>query len=122
MRFANGALHAGLSPAVSYASTFPSRPGSAAARNPHGSISFIYICGDSRKGGNPYAIGTRGGSVGKDFDSAHGCIALHRNEVQEQFALGIRFQAREPANGHVRLARLFGEVEVLEEDISIAED
>src|ERR1035441_8756443 len=114
-------LAACFSPAVSNASTFPSRPGRAAARNPHGRISFIYICGDSRKGGNPNAFGGRGGSLGKDFDSAHGCIALHRNEVQKQFALSVRFQARELANSHVRLARLFGEVEVLEEDISIAE-
>src|ERR1039458_8978489 len=36
----------------------------------------------------------REGLLGKDFNAGHGCIALHRNETQKQFPLGIRFEAR----------------------------
>jgi hypothetical protein len=67
-------------------------------------------------------VNQRSGLLGKDFNARHGGVALHGNEVQKQFALGIRPQVRKLANDHVGLARLPGKVEVFEQRISIAED
>jgi len=54
----------------------------------------------------------RGESLGKDLDSGHARIAVHGNKIEEQFPLGIRFQASESAKNHVALARFTGQVEV----------
>jgi len=60
------------------------------------------------------------GLLGKNFYPGHCRIAFHRNEVQQQFALGVRFQTRGLADDHIRLARLLYKVKVLEQNIPIA--
>ena len=60
--------------------------------------------------------------MGQDFNARHGCITLHGNEVQKQFALGIRPLIREFANDHINLARLADRIEAFEKRIAIAED
>jgi hypothetical protein len=59
--------------------------------------------------------------LGENFNAGYSRVAVHRDKAEEQFALGIRFEASGSANDYVRLSRLLRKIEVLEKRPAVAE-